>query len=69
MSETGMPDHITCEFCEHDFPAPLGRYGCPNCLGTGVGAVDAQCSVCDKVCDPDTCAMPACPHKPEEPTA
>lgn len=22
-----------CEFCGHEFPEELGRYGCPNCEG------------------------------------
>ena len=56
-----MSETITCEFCEHQFPAQLGRYGCPNCLG-GTCAV---CSDCGKVCEPATCTMPACEHQPD----
>ena len=25
-----------CEFCPHAYDEELGRYGCPNCLGTGL---------------------------------
>ena len=28
----------------------------------------AHCSVCDMTCEPDTCAMPACPHKLDQNT-
>ncbi len=31
---------ISCEFCEYAFSVMLGRYGCPNCLDTGVGTDD-----------------------------
>lgn len=27
---------IECEFCEHQFPGELSRYGCPNCGGEAV---------------------------------
>jgi hypothetical protein len=26
-----------CQFCEHEFDAACGRYGCPNCNGVGLG--------------------------------
>ena len=57
-----MSDTITCEFCAHDFAAELGRCDCPNCLGGSC----AVCTDCNRVCDPTTCAMPACPHKPDD---
>ncbi len=28
---------IICEFCEYQFDADAGRYGCPNCNGEGLG--------------------------------
>lgn len=28
----------SCEFCGHEFPEELGRYGCPNCEGEGLDA-------------------------------
>lgn len=27
---------VECELCGHHFPEHLGRYGCPNCEGTGI---------------------------------
>ena len=28
---------VPCEFCGYEFPEHLGRYGCPNCEGDGLG--------------------------------
>ena len=33
-----------CEFCGYRFPAELGRYGCPNCQGEGLGQQRVLCS-------------------------
>lgn len=38
-----------CEFCGHEFPEELGRYGCPNCEGNGL--------------EKESQAMPAFGHK------
>ena len=54
-----MSDTISCEFCQRDFTEPGG---CSQCQGIEY----ATCADCDMVCDPNSCAMPACPHKPEE---
>jgi hypothetical protein len=33
---------MICEFCQHEFPEELGRYGCPNCLGEGENTMNSQ---------------------------
>lgn len=28
---------MICQFCKYEFPDSLGKYGCPNCEGSGLG--------------------------------
>ena len=33
---SGAGGDVECEFCAHEYPEHLGRYGCPNCEGRGL---------------------------------